>query len=264
MKRILNLIVFIFIVTVATATNQRKDILVMNGDTLYLYNSPLEQFDNISERISGLYQKKYKDEIMSTNCWRGYTASWIIKDSTLYLTELKKHYSEVNINKIVERILGRKFQNGLLKADWVNGNFWSGKNLAPVLQLYITVFCNETKLELKNGHVESIVTKDFKPCNYSDMNKLNEFVFSHINWIAFPDLTNKSIEITAYIESDKEGRITNVEIERTSDSQFNDEIIHVLKQLPCLSVYYNEGTFYDVGQSIEFTIDENIKKKYAP
>ena len=96
------------------------------------------------------------------------------------------------------------------------------------------------------------------------MNKLKEFVFSHINWIAFPDLTNKSIEITAYIESDKEGRITNVEIERTSDSQFNDEIINVLKQLPCLSVYYNEGTFYDVGQSLEFTIDENIKKKYAP
>jgi len=251
-------------VLIAHATNQRKDILVMNGDTLYLYNSPLEQFKDISERISEAYQKKYKDEIVSSNCRRGFTASWIIKDSTLYLTEVKKHYSEVNINKIVEKILARKFQDGLLKADWVNGCFWSGKNSAPIFQLYISVFCNEVKLELKNGHVESIEKKNFKPCDYSDHNKLEEFIVTHINWSSVPELTNKSVDITAYVESDRKGKITTVDIERTSDSRFNNEFINALKQLPCMTVYYNEGTFYEVGQTIELTIDENTKKKYAP
>jgi len=264
MKRKTTICIFVLLVTITHATNQVKDILVMNGDTLYLYNSPLEQIHNISQKISNAVEKKYKSEVLSSGCWRGFKAKWIVKDSTLYLLEVKQCLTGRNINKIVEQILGKKFKNGLLKADWVNGHFWSGRNFAPIFQLYISIFCNEVKLDLKNGHVYRVEEKNFKPCEYCDKNKIEEFILSHINWSKLPEISNRKIELSAYVENDKEGRIINVKIERSSDSRYDDEFLNAIRLLPCQAVYFNEGTFYDVGQTIELRIDENTKKKYAP
>jgi len=263
MKKNITILLLILFATIAHATNQAKDILMLNGDTLFLYNSPLEQVDNISKKILNAVEQKYKSIMISSGCWRGFTAKWIVKNSTLYLVEVKPYRSKININKIVEQILGKKFHNGLLKADWVNGHFWCGKDLAPIMQLYISVYCNETKLNLKNGHVESIEKIKFTPCDYSNKIKREEFILSHINWSKLPEISNKSVELSAYVRNNQKGKIVSAEIEKSSDSRFNEEFLNAIRLLPCTTVYFNEGQFYDVGEDIDMTIDKSTQKNYA-
>lgn len=261
MKKTYTVLFFVLFFIIGNATNQEKDRLIFNGDTLFLYESPLESFPNISKRISAEYQKYHQSEAISTGCWRGYIAEWKIIDSTLYLSNVMKNGSNVCINPIVEKVLGHKFKNGLLRANWVSGSFWSGKGLAEILQVYISVFKNEIKFDISKGHIDHIEKKDYIPCIYSDKKKIVEFIYEHINWDKLPDLNN-SIRLSVYIESDFTGTVLNVDIYSSSDNRFNEEILRVAKLLPCLPVYFNKGVFYDVGQDIELTLDLETKKKY--
>ncbi len=75
MKRIL---VFVFVVLAAIPvfpTAQFPDLLIYNGETLAIFSNPLESyFSEANPRPSNLFK------FSCTACWRGYVATWEIKD----------------------------------------------------------------------------------------------------------------------------------------------------------------------------------------
>ena len=85
MKKNLLIIFGIFLSVNLFGTAQISDILIYNNDTVRLYSNPLESYYNKENPrpedfgIGGCW---------STACWRGYQATWEIKDNKLYLVEI--------------------------------------------------------------------------------------------------------------------------------------------------------------------------------
>ena len=149
------------------STVQVRDRVVFNNDTLYFFDapnfieSPLEQIDDISEKI----RSEIFDEIwvFNSSCWRGFFAKWKIKDNTLYLSKVFdcSTISDIEINAVIEKILGRRFENGLMKADWVNGTFGIGTNFGfrPILDISIY---QDYMLLIENGKIIDIEQIEIK------------------------------------------------------------------------------------------------------
>ena len=116
MKRIRAFVILILIVGKAFSTNQVKDILIYNNDTLFLYDSPLDQIQDISKRINDL---NHYPTVESTDCWRGFYAEWRLINNELFLSKISRCNTDSCLNQVIQKVLGKKFINGLLKADWV-------------------------------------------------------------------------------------------------------------------------------------------------
>jgi len=241
------------------STNQVSDILIWNQDTLFLYDSPLELVPDITQKL----QANEEDLEISSDCWRGFYAKWKIIDSILYLTNIYECNSGRDLSSKLEKILNRKFTNGLLKADWVIGDFWCGKGFVPEQTLYISIFKHECNFEFENGYLKSTKQIDYLPCEYSDKEKLTEFVIQHLDLNELPDLDNFSIGLSAYLQSDKIGKLIRVKIESSTDSRYNDAIKNALIELPCIPVYFYRGRFWDVGETVYLTINGGDIKKYV-
>src|SRR5688572_25919644 len=133
MRRIIILYFFIFNSISLFSTNQVKDVLIYEGDTFLLYSaykdtvkyfmgmeSPL-QFLGMDDLI---FKEAGRDpENTSTSCYRGYIAVWIVKDSSIYLHKVIDcgNRRGPTFNPIIEKLLNKKFENGLLLADWISG-----------------------------------------------------------------------------------------------------------------------------------------------
>ena len=263
MKKLTTILILFLIALNAFSTNQNKDILIMQSDTLYLYESPLEKVDSISEKIRQKMEEKFNDYSLSTGCWRGYSAKWILKENILYLAEVEHCTSNRIINDLVEQILGKKFKNGLIRADWVNGIYWCGKDIAPALVFSTSIYYNEFRLNFRNGFLTDIKEKSYIPCEYSNKDKLLEFILTRMDFSKLPDLKNKNIELSAWVRINQTGQIIKVVSENSSNSDFNSEFVRVIKQIPCMPVYFNEGEFFDASQTISILINKTTINKYV-
>lgn len=102
---------------VAWATPQTPDLLLYNGDTLLLENSPLEAY--FAERGDG--------PCHSTTCgtsgnWRCFEAVWRLENQQLYLTAIRPDRScPANARQIYLRRWFRPDARGWVKADWFTG-----------------------------------------------------------------------------------------------------------------------------------------------
>ncbi len=258
MRILCNLLLLILMINQVKATNQIEDVLYHGQDTLFFYDSPLEKIDSITTKIFDLK----KDIDYSSDCWRGFQAEWKLINDTLYLLNVYECNTDTKLNSVIEQITGRKFKNGLIKADWVTGYFWSGKDFVPEQTLYISIFKHECNFEFANGYLKSSKQIDYIPCDYLDKEKLTEFVIQHMDSTKLPDADDWSIRLSAYLQSDKTGKIVRVKIESSTDSRFNDVVKNALIELPCRPVYFNRGEFWQVGETVYLTINEKDLKKY--
>ena len=80
MKYIL-IITFLFsFILSSKATSQIQDILLMNNDTFFLYNSPFAQKSYLLERDANFINNR----ILTTTNKRGYVAFWELIDNEIY------------------------------------------------------------------------------------------------------------------------------------------------------------------------------------
>jgi len=155
MKQFIIISTFLLFSIKGFSTVQQPDYLIFNKDTLYFndlpnfISSPLEQIDSISHYIKKLIADLSGIETINSGCWRGFYAEWKIIDNQLYLSKVFDCETHEVINKIVVKVLGRRFVNGLLKADWVNGSFGCGKDLVD--HFYLPVYRHNWKLLIENG-----------------------------------------------------------------------------------------------------------------
>lgn len=108
----------------ATATSQIPDAIVVDGETHELLNAPLKQWMRdpaAAARIRSLLRPSG-----CTAAWRGYRATWEIRDSALYLVALhdkpcSRDSVPVPLDQLFPPAVGRSAAqaDGAVPADWV-------------------------------------------------------------------------------------------------------------------------------------------------
>ena len=124
-------------------TIQAGELLFYEGEKHYLINVPSIP-DSIIQLIPrNLYEK-------STACYRGYVATWEIKDDKLYLTDLSSSNYEF-------------IQSPPFLADWFNGQIKFGTGNKKLSSSWVSVYDYkfEIHLTIENGLViEDIIFKN--------------------------------------------------------------------------------------------------------
>ena len=125
MKRYMSIFLCCLVVGPAYATRQIQDKLHYDNRVHEIGDNtgfPLEDFFRIhpDER-----KKKYdlldsKGIYRSTACWRGYVASWVIAENTLYLVQIEDGNSKRTADALAP-IFGDKVRKQRLEAFWFNG-----------------------------------------------------------------------------------------------------------------------------------------------
>ena len=157
MKKTMLLVITLLIVPVsAWATAQFPDNLIYEGKTVGIHSNPLEQYFN----------KDHPKPIewMNYTCsaiWRGYVATWEIKNNMLYLVKIvegtcSKDAPEIPLSKLFP---GKKPP---IFADWYSGTLIvpQGKTINYVHMGYESTYENELHMTIKKGKVQSTTTVD--------------------------------------------------------------------------------------------------------
>ena len=100
-------------------TEQFPDLLVIDSDTFYLVSFPMASA-----------QFKLKDGMsppnpsFNTGCWRGYIATWTVKNDSLYLTNMRacsNTYLDM-VNYLYRYEVEHEIKNSQLFAYWYSAN----------------------------------------------------------------------------------------------------------------------------------------------
>ena len=120
MKKLILILICAIYTDLASATEQVPDKLIIGKDTICLKSFPLE---NLNFKKSPFKYGEFN--FPSTECWRGYIATWEIIKGELYLVSIQNTDStnkEVNIEKFFkDNEYEFIVKNGKIKADWYSG-----------------------------------------------------------------------------------------------------------------------------------------------
>ena len=171
-------IIVIFVLLVLTSltvfgTAQYPDKILYNGKEYSLHSNPMENY-------FAQYPDKRPQYGMSTALWRGYVATFEIKDNQLYLKDIEVMNGDTVNNKgyyvtIWKSILNEVFPNQeLIKIDWMTGLLVLpyGKMVNYVHMGYGSTYRNYILLEVENGNL----VKD-KQFGYKQYEKFKERQF---------------------------------------------------------------------------------------
>jgi len=156
MKRFIILLTLIVLNSgICSATPQIPDLLVIGKDTFYLVSFPLEDLKlNKAPFNYGGYSFPH------TACWRGYQATWEIKENKLFLVQIIKVDSTKEKLDIVtylkENNVSPTVIDGFILADWYSASFrkfiWWETDYRNYLEASHEKVLNP-KLEIKKGLV---------------------------------------------------------------------------------------------------------------
>ena len=126
------------------------------------------------------------ENIKATACWRGYIATWEIKDDNLYLLNVEDIFSKI--------IFFNALKNKPILANWVSGTIIviKGEMLEFVHMGFGSIFQEEIHFEIENG-----VVKSLKTISNENKDLKNENPSEHL-----PGFDNRSGNIEGYREQD--------------------------------------------------------------
>jgi hypothetical protein len=166
MKNIYCLFIIIFtffLSSIVFGTEQRPDIIIYNGKNYVLGTYPLER-----------YFEKYPDkcpkrEIKSTALWRGYIATFEIKDNQLYLKDIEIQVIDTTVEEKWktkwESVKNEVFsKQELVKMDWFTGllDLPDGEPLKDMRHIYFTTYERYILLEFNNGILKKEIELEYK------------------------------------------------------------------------------------------------------
>ena len=141
---------------------QHPDKIFLDGEYLDLYSNPLEQFWATQRKVRPPF-------ISSSECTRGYTASWEIRNNKLLLTDIEGSYDQnfIFFRRLAPYTLKKLFPKS--KGRSVRATWFSGKIRIPIGKMtlfedagYDSRFEKELIMTIHEGEVIKVVTLDFK------------------------------------------------------------------------------------------------------
>ena len=165
-------VIFLTVFSFSTVfgTAQYSDIIIYNGKKYSLETNPLESyFEKYPDKRP---KDRYGVEVGSTALWRGYVATFEIKDNQLYLRDIQKEVAtdSSGINTIEVNVLTEVFPNQeLVKVDWFTGLLVlpEGKVINYVHMGYASTSERYILLEIDEGNLKKERHFDYK--EYSEL-----------------------------------------------------------------------------------------------
>lgn len=159
MKKISTLILSLFFSALLYSTEQIPDYLVINNDTVPIFNNPLEQY---FEQTGQRDLPEFVNPCWSTACWRGYKAFWEMKNDSLFL--LKITSCQDNCTGAKDANLELMFGSEIVFAYWYSGtlivphgNFFTGYHMG-----YSAIYEYEERIEITDGNIKGRLLKSNK------------------------------------------------------------------------------------------------------
>lgn len=117
MKYILTIIFNLFIGLSAFATAQFPDKIIYNGKEYKLHTNPMEEY------FQKYPEKRPKKASISTALWRGYVATFEVRNGQVYLKDIQiEVYDTTSLNYIWQSVLKDVFpEQKEIKIDWLTG-----------------------------------------------------------------------------------------------------------------------------------------------
>lgn len=150
MKRILLIVIALLAIPINSwATAQLPEQLIYKGKTVGIYSEPLEQYFNKDhpKPIEWI-------QATCTALWRGYLATWEIKDDKLYLVKIVRDgcSDDAPAMPLSKLFPGAK---GPIFAKWYTGTLIvpQGKVLQYVHMGYQSIYEQELHIKIKDGKV---------------------------------------------------------------------------------------------------------------
>jgi hypothetical protein len=137
------------------ATAQQGDMLLLDGKKYSIYTNPLAPY---LETNPG---KLPKSDVSSTALWRGYVATWEVKDDHLLLVDVAilKSVSEQNhkgVSTELSSVMSKMFPGGkAVPANWFSGHIIvpNGKLVQYIHMGYASTYENYIVLRIEKGAV---------------------------------------------------------------------------------------------------------------
>jgi len=152
------------------ATAQYPDNIIFEGKEYMLHSNPMETY------FEKYPDKRPKGGIMSTALWRGYVATFIVKENELYLENIEIEVREKKSKKSYKykwkSVIKDLIKEGEeLKIDWITGILVipHGKIKNYVHMGYASTYSNYILLEVEKGKVNK--TKKMKYRKYVSFKK---------------------------------------------------------------------------------------------
>jgi len=260
------------------ATPQIPDKLVYKGNILavYLY-LPDEFYKSDTVSIDKIYYINNilianlfggKQTCTTTDCGRGYHATWKIIKKQLYLTGIYSCcYYEDSIKADLTSLFKEKVVGGKVKANWINSkNIVYDRKELSFLNHEIPVSIKEFEFEFLEGKLVNIKTFDnskTRQSTYSQNNgTLLNFIYTTIDWDNLPK-QNDPIDVIVAFSANEDGKIDEVVIKQRSDNEiFNEEAVRVIKLIPDWDVIYIQGKHFRTQWIIPIEFSEKKRKEY--
>lgn len=162
------------------ATAQYPDKIIYNGKEYSLHSNPLETY------FEKYPDKRLKGEIMSTALWRGYVATFEVKDNQLFLKDIEIQYHDTTSKESYpykwRSVIKEAFPDQKdVKIDWLTGLLVvpHGKLVNYVHMGYGSTYENYILLELYKGDLKK--EKHFKYKEYEKFKERQFQVFKQTN-----------------------------------------------------------------------------------
>ncbi len=246
----------------AFGTAQIPDILIYKGDTLSLFDCPLNYFPD-----KGLTQPKRLfggSGCFYTACYRNYVATWTIEDSRLYLLSIRNacyptdmKYVNASYNQgadtigteyaDLETLFPDRIVNGRVPADWVYAKLISpkGKILYYIHDGFMSIFEKEIEFTIENGILTQTQEFDNSKTRISkytqDPELLKEFIKNNINYSNVSQQDKPVKVMIGIFSATEDGKIDNVRIIGRTNEVFDKEAERVVKSIPQWDVFYRHG-----------------------
>ncbi len=260
-------------------TAQIPDLIIYKGDTIALFNCPLNSFPNQDLiKPSSLFGSK---GCFYTACWRNYIATWEVVNNELYLTEIRNACYPTKLRTVsasykgnvakdsigneyanLQMLFPQRYQNGKVKADWVDQKLYlpQGKLLYYFHDGFQSVYEREIEIIIEGGIL--IQSRDLdnsktrKSKYVEDQSLLKEFIHSSIKRENLPE--SDSIERRVYVgimSSDDNGKIDSVKVLRGVNELYDQEAIRIIKSIPEWEVIYRHGKKFHQAWTIPIKFD---------
>lgn len=146
----------------AMATAQMSDRIIYKGKEYMLHSNPMEEY------FEKHPEKQPRGGIVSTALWRGYVATFEVRDNIVYLKDIEVMYRDTSskgLDYIWRSVLKDVVPDGKeLTVDWITGLLVlpHGEIVNYVHMGYASTYENYTLLEVDKGIVKREMSFDYK------------------------------------------------------------------------------------------------------
>lgn len=262
MRKLINIFLVFLISIQAFGTAQIPDILIYKGDTLSMFDCPLDYFPD-----KGLIHPKRlfgSSGCFYTACYRNYIATWTIEENKVYLLSIRNACYPTDMKYVnasynggadtlgreyanLETLFPDRFVNGRVLADWVNTKIISpkGKILYYIHDGFMSIFEKEVEFTIEKGTLIQIQKFDNSKTRISkytqDPELIKEFIKNNIDYSNLPKQDKPVKVMVAIFSATEDGKIDKVKIIRGFNEVFDKEAERVVKSIPQWDVFYRHG-----------------------